>query len=161
MFCPSKHAIHDTCMSGSFNIIMFPLQYIQRNMHMFVMLYFNTLRSRQNGHHFADDSFKCIFLNENLRISNKIQFKLVPNGPINNIWALVQIMAWRRPSDKPYLNQWWLDHWRIYVSLGLKELILVDCTYVVQDLFTGTRAIVWSPVKQPWRIWVNESQESA
>ena len=25
----------------------------------------NTLRSRQNGRHFADDIFKCIFLNEN------------------------------------------------------------------------------------------------
>ena len=25
----------------------------------------NTLRPRQNGRHFADDIFKCIFLNEN------------------------------------------------------------------------------------------------
>ena len=25
----------------------------------------------------------------------------VPKGPINNIPALVQIMAWRRPGDKP------------------------------------------------------------
>ena len=28
----------------------------------------NTLRPRQNGRHFADDIFKCIFLNENERI---------------------------------------------------------------------------------------------
>ena len=27
---------------------------------------FNTLRPRQNGCHFADDVFKCIFFNENL-----------------------------------------------------------------------------------------------
>ena len=27
--------------------------------------------------------------------------KFVPKGPINNIQALVQIMAWRRPGDKP------------------------------------------------------------
>ena len=26
----------------------------------------NTLRSRQNGRHFADDTFKCIFFNENV-----------------------------------------------------------------------------------------------
>ena len=26
----------------------------------------NTLRPRQNGRHFADDIFKCIFLNENI-----------------------------------------------------------------------------------------------
>ena len=61
----------------------------------------NTLRSRQNGRHFADDIFKCIFLNENIWISIKISLKLVPKGPINNIPALVQIMACRLPGDKP------------------------------------------------------------
>ena len=61
----------------------------------------NTLRPRQNGRHFADDIFKCIFLNENVWIPIKISLKFVPQGPINKIPALVQIMAWRRPSDKP------------------------------------------------------------
>ena len=61
----------------------------------------NTLRPRQNGRHFADDIFKCIFLNENVWISIKISLKFVPKGPINNIPALVQIMAWRRPGAKP------------------------------------------------------------
>ena len=60
----------------------------------------NTLRPRQNGRHFADDTFKRIFLDENIRISIKISLKFVPKGPINNIPALVQIMAWRRPGDK-------------------------------------------------------------
>ena len=59
----------------------------------------NTLRPRQNGRHFADDTFKRIFLNENVRISIKISLKFVPKGPINNIPALVQMMAWRRPGD--------------------------------------------------------------
>ena len=27
--------------------------------------------------------------------------EFVPNGPINNIPALVQMMAWHRPGDKP------------------------------------------------------------
>ena len=31
----------------------------------------------------------------------KISMKFVPKGPISNIPALVQIMAWRRPGDKP------------------------------------------------------------
>ena len=61
----------------------------------------NTLRPRQNGRHFADDIFKCIFLNENVWIPIKISMKFVPKGPINNIPPLVQIMAWRRPGDKP------------------------------------------------------------
>ena len=63
--------------------------------------YFNTLRPRQHGRHFADDTFKCIFLNENVIISITISLKFVPKGPINNITALVQIMAWCRPGDKP------------------------------------------------------------
>ena len=61
----------------------------------------NTLRLRQNGRHFPDDIFKCIFLNENLWISIQISLKFVPKGPINNIPALVQVMAWRQPGDKP------------------------------------------------------------
>ena len=61
----------------------------------------NTLRPRQNERHFADDILKCIFLNENVSIAIKISLKFVPKGPINNIPPLVQIMARRRPGDKP------------------------------------------------------------
>ena len=50
------------------------------------------LRPRQNDRHFPDDIFKCIFL---------ISLKFVAKGQINNIPALVQVMAWRRPGDKP------------------------------------------------------------
>ena len=88
--------------------------------------YFNTLRPRQNGRLFADDTFKRIFLNETVIISIKISLKFVPKGLFNNIPALVLIMAWRRPGDKPlsepmmvrtlthicvtrpqWVNQWW------------------------------------------------------
>ena len=61
----------------------------------------NTLRLRQNGRHFPDNIFKCIFLNENWCISMKISLKFVPQGLVNNIPALVQIMAWCRSGDKP------------------------------------------------------------
>ena len=61
---------------------------------------FSTLRPRQNGHHFPDDSFKRIFLNEN----NQISLKFALNGSLKNIQALVQIMAWRRLDDKPLLE---------------------------------------------------------
>ena len=61
----------------------------------------NILRPGQHGRHFTDDIFKCIFLNENVWTSIQISLKLVPKGPIDNIQALVQIMAWRRPGDKP------------------------------------------------------------
>ena len=61
----------------------------------------NTLRLRQHGRDLTDDTFKSIFLNENVRISIQISLKLVPQSPINNTTALVQIMAWLRPGDKP------------------------------------------------------------
>ena len=60
-----------------------------------------TGQTRQDGRYFAEDVLKCIFFNENVWISLKIPLKFVPRGPINNIPALVQIMAWRRPGDKP------------------------------------------------------------
>ena len=59
------------------------------------------LRPRQHGRHFADDTFKRIFLNENIGISIKISLMFVHKGPINNIPALVQIMAWRWSGHKP------------------------------------------------------------
>ena len=77
---------------------------------------FNTLRPRQNGCHFPDNIFKCIFLIENVWISVKISRKFVPKDPINNIPALVQVMACRLFST----NDGW-DFWRIYASLGLNE----------------------------------------
>ena len=43
----------------------------------------------------------AFLLNENMWISIKISLKLVHTDPINNISSLVQIMAWRRPDNKP------------------------------------------------------------
>ena len=63
--------------------------------------YINTLRPRQNGRNFPDNIFEWIFLTENVWILIKISLTFVPQAPISNIPALVQIMAWRRPGDKP------------------------------------------------------------
>ena len=46
-------------------------------------------------------TFSNAILNENVWISIKISLTFVPKGPINKIPALGQIMAWRRPGDKP------------------------------------------------------------
>ena len=40
-------------------------------------------------------------MNENVRNSINISLKFVPKGLINDIPSSVQIMAWRRPGDKP------------------------------------------------------------
>ena len=61
----------------------------------------NTLRPRQDGRYFADHVLKCIFFNENVWIPIKISLKFARKDPINDIPTLIQIMAWRRPGDKP------------------------------------------------------------
>ena len=53
-----------------------------------------------NGHHFPttfSKAFSWVRMHELITIS----LKFVPKGPVNDIPALVQIMAWRRPGDKP------------------------------------------------------------
>ena len=62
----------------------------------------NTFRPRQDGWHFPDDIFKCIFWNENAWNVFTISLNFVPKGPINTIPSSVQIMAWRRSGDKPF-----------------------------------------------------------
>ena len=42
------------------------------------------------------------FSNENVWKSIKISLKFIPEGPNNNIPALVQIMARRRPGEEPF-----------------------------------------------------------
>ena len=77
---------------------------------------FNTLRPRQNGRYFADNIFKCIFLNEQIYASIKVSLTIKPKGPINNIPALVQIMAWWQQAII-----WTSDglvYWRINSSLS-------------------------------------------
>ena len=65
------------------------------------VLSMNTLRPRWNRRQFAGDIFNLIFYNEDIWIAIKISRKFVVKGPINNIPALVYIMAWRRPGNKP------------------------------------------------------------
>ena len=60
----------------------------------------NTLSPKQNGCHFADNSFKCIYLIERVCILIHITL-FVPEGRIHNKSALVQVMAWRQTGAKP------------------------------------------------------------
>ena len=108
----------------------------------------NTLRPRQNGRHFPDDIFKCIFLNENVSNSIKISLKFVPKGPINNSPSLIQIMDWRRPSNKPLSEpimvnlpthicvtqpQWVNEDVSLtYLKRKLRNLFLVDWWFASQ-----------------------------
>ena len=105
-----------TCPSMSLHITV--MKYWWQNLFSFV----NKLRPGQNGGHYTDDIFKSILWNENVWISLNISLKFVRKVPISNIPTLVQIMAWRRPGDKPS-SEPMIVYWRIYASLGLNELI--------------------------------------
>ena len=65
-------------------------------------LAFYTSKPRRNGHHCTDVISECIFMKENGHnvISIKILLKFVPRGPINNMPALVQMMAWYQIGEK-------------------------------------------------------------
>ena len=67
----------------------------------------NSSSPGQNGHHFADDTFKLIFLNEKNRFLTTISPKFVPKGPIDSNPTLVYIMAWHRICDKPLSEPMW------------------------------------------------------
>ena len=81
--------------------------------------YVTTSPPGQNGHHFADDIFICVFVNEKFCILIKIQLEFVTKDPIKDNPAMVEIMAWCRIGDKPVSDP---IHWRIYTALGGDEL---------------------------------------
>ena len=62
---------------------------------------FNWSPSEQKGRHFADNIFRRIFLNENIRISIQFSPNFVPKGPIDNKPALVQVIDCRLFGAKP------------------------------------------------------------
>ena len=64
--------------------------------------------------------FQKSFFNENIWNSVEISLNFVPRDQINNIPSLVQMAS---QATSLYLNQWWLDYWCIYESLGTNGLI--------------------------------------
>ena len=89
------------------------------------------IEAETRGRHFADDTFKCIFFNENVGITIKISLKFVPNGPINNIPTVVQIMAWRHPGDKPLSEPMITDAY-MRRSASMTYLLLVPMLFMAQ-----------------------------
>ena len=126
---------------------------------------FYHIEAETNGRHFADAIFKRIFLNESVWISLKISLKFVPKGPINNIPALVQIMAWRRPGDKPLYEPmmvsllthicvtrpWGVKHIKYYINVSRCSQTWV--LIAILKTFVGSSEIhcVW---KIYLHIWV-------
>ena len=62
-----------------------------------ILVALNTLRPRRNGQQFPDDIFKRVKMFE---FQLKFHWSMFAKGPINNIPALVHIMAWRLDGTK-------------------------------------------------------------
>ena len=137
----------------------FPIWVIYSHKHLPIWCPFNTLRPIWNGRYFADDISKCIFVNENSRIPIRISLKLVPKGLINNIPILVQIMAWRRPHDKPLSEPinvslpthicvtQWIDFNRNCIHYKVSD----EITYPFQPLKFGDEEVISScPLLGMW-----------
>ena len=100
----------------------------------------------------------------------KISRRFVPKGPINNIPALVRIMACRRPGDKPLSEMmvsllthiWWLVYWRIYFEISCWSSYVeswsrgVKCTWVYHELWYK---YAWYPTKTESVITVRSSKK--
>ena len=82
----------------------------------------------QNGRHFIDDIFRCIFVNEKFCILIKIWLQFVPKGPIDKpSTGLDNGLA---PNTRQAII-WTNDdtvHWRVYAALGGDELVSPQCS---------------------------------
>ena len=88
----------------------------------FVMIIFNTLRPRQNGHHFLDNIFKYIFLNENAWILINSSMKFVPKGPISNIPSVVQM------HHSASMSEWNIISNCLYNTSSLVDSFHLECS---------------------------------
>ena len=118
----------------------------------------NTLRWRQNCRHFTNDIFKCICLKENVLISLKFVS--------NNMPALVQMMTWGQPGDKPLSEpmlvrllmhicvtqpQWFNTlHWDVMVAIFQTALSNAFTWQKIFEFWTGDK-----PLPQPIIIQFN------
>ena len=111
-----------------------------------VNCHINTLRSRQNGRHFADDIIKCVFLNENIWISMNISLRFVSLGQIKNIPALGRIMAWHRRGNKP-LSEPMMVNLLTHICVTRSQWVTPYC-YKTQTPFESFLAIwIWVYVR--------------
>ena len=105
---------------------------------VFVFQAINTLRPEQYGWYLPDNIFKYIFVNGTIWISITFWLKFVPDGPIDNNSALVQVMTWHRrgnkPLDKPMMVQFTDAYMRHPASM-----------HIPPDHFSGIGAIISLP----------------
>ena len=79
-----------------------------------------------------------------IKLSTNISLKFVPKGPINNIQALVQMMAWRRSGDKTYFEPMMvrlLSHICVTRPQWVKHTNAYDCDLLA--LYVSVVSSMW------------------
>ena len=117
-----------------------------------------TLRPKQNGHHFADDNFKCILFSEKPRILISISLKLVHKGQSTTSQHLAQIMAWCRVPKQAMshqLNKGWHDslihiydiwhQWVKTLNMYLHKISPIDFNMTLS-------AFMYLCEEKPWQV---------
>ena len=104
----------------------------------------NTLKPRQNGRHFSDDTSKCIFLNENVLISMKISLKFIPKVPISNIPKLVPIGSFWRNNYMYYVF--------IFITLCVCRVHRAMCTRSLNIALLCDWLFIFCPINY-WIQW--------
>ena len=92
------------------------------------------------------------FLHENVSISIKMSLKFVPKDPINNIAALVQIMACRRPGDRP-LSEPMMVSLLTHICVTRPQCVNDP---VLSNLFIDVSIVItWSFITNPYLYQTN------
>ena len=97
-----------------------------------------------------------------LEFMMKISLKFAPKGPNNDIQALVQIMAWRRPGDKP-LSEPMMVSLLTHICVNRPQWVKAECIWgrTLQGTFerysvkNETTTVVWYP-----GLWFNINMSS-
>ena len=114
----------------------------------------DTLRPRQQGCHYANNTFIFIFVNENCSILTKISLKFISNDLINSKPSLVQIVTQHHTGNKP-LSEPKPIHWRPYESPCLDELISFPQNDISIVFSTVCVYIMISPWLKYWSQLLN------
>ena len=109
--------------------------------HFTNVLLVNTLRQWQNGRHFVNDIFKCIFLNRNVWIPIEISLKFNPGVQLTIFQHWFSQWLGNR-CQSHCLNQWWLPSlpthicftrplWVNKIVLRLTQPVFSICIYCI------------------------------
>ena len=104
----------------------------------------------QKGRHIADDIFKRIFVNGNIRITIQFLPKCVPKGPIDKRSALVQVLACHSFESPSIVDpQWKILYWGSQWNLHTVCWDAVGCEWGTTSVYFGITYVCFIPSRLP------------